>query len=228
MIKIKIPKIKLPRTDVIFKDDAIISICTGRNVLHLGATDFPFHKERAKKGILLHQKIKKVASSLIGLDVNRSAIVDLKTSGIDDIFYGDLIKGTFSKDILRVKQGFDVIIFGDVIEHLDNPGLALQNIKKFMSKKTLLIVTCPNMHCLHNYKSFFNGKEDVHPDHVMWPSFVTTKNLLINNDYKLLKFNYCMWGSKDDFRGARALVYCILMKMKPYLASAMFFRLKIR
>ena len=38
----------------------------------------------------------------------------------------------------------DVIIFGEVIEHLMNLETALTNLKKVMSKDTLLIISTPN------------------------------------------------------------------------------------
>jgi 2-polyprenyl-3-methyl-5-hydroxy-6-metoxy-1,4-benzoquinol methylase len=44
----------------------------------------------------------------------------------------------------------DIIIFGEVIEHLMNLEIALTNLKKVMSKDTLLIISTPNAyHVLH-------------------------------------------------------------------------------
>lgn len=215
---------KLPRTKVIFKDDVLESVCRNKRVLHLGASDEPFQVKRAKEGIMLHQRLQKVAKKIIGVDYSRKAINDLKKFGIDNIYFGDVVKGVFDKEI---KGDFDIIVCGDIIEHLESPGLALQNIKRFMTKKTRMFITVPNMHCFNNYKSFFTGKEDVHPDHMYWPSYVTMSNIIKRSGLRIVCFNYSMWGRRDEFKGFKAAVYGIMMKMKPYLASALFFEVKL-
>jgi len=215
----------LPYTPVIFKDDRIVELCRGKKVLHLGATDAPFHVERSKKKTLLHQRIEEVAKSLIGLDYDRKAISYLNSVGIDNIFFGDLIKGEYSP---KISGKYDVIVMGDVIEHLDSPGTALENIKAFFKDNTRLVITCPNMHCIHTYRTFYTGREDVHPDHMYWPSYTTMKTMIERRGYIITRFNYCMWGKKDEYRGLRWFVYRILLKLRPYLASAMSFEVRLQ
>ena len=65
-----------------YKHDYLLHACTGKKVLHIGATDYPYHEERAKKGILLHQKLNKVAN-VTGLDISKDAIKTLKENGIE-------------------------------------------------------------------------------------------------------------------------------------------------
>ena len=76
-----------------YKDDLILKFCKGKRVLHIGATDYPFHIQKGLKGELLHQKLDKVSNFLIGIDISRKAIYELKKElNINNIYYGDIIK----------------------------------------------------------------------------------------------------------------------------------------
>ena len=164
----------------LFRDEFILDYCKGKSVLHIGATDSPYHREKAEKGELLHQKLQKVCKQLIGLDIDKKAIKILKDEfNIKDIYFGDIIKGKYELNLNKYK--FDYILFADVIEHLDNPGTALVNLKKFMNNKTRMIITTPNVfqHC--NFMTYFTGVENVHPDHTFWPSYKTMCKLIENN-----------------------------------------------
>ena len=179
-----------------FKHDLILNFCENNKVLHIGAADNPYHLERFNNGTLLHLKLQKNCEEVVGLDVNKKAIKELKNLGIDNIFYGDVCKDSYDVNFKNMK--FDYIVFSDVIEHLDNPGLALANIKKLMGKKTKLILTTPNVFSYTNIMTHITGKENVHPDHTFQPSYKTMCKLFGNNDLKIECFTYCFWGSHGE------------------------------
>lgn len=62
----------------LYKDDIIIEKCNNKNILHIGATDTPYHLEKAKKNLLLHQKLLKICKNLVGIDVDKKSILELK------------------------------------------------------------------------------------------------------------------------------------------------------
>lgn len=82
-------------------------------------------------------------SELIGIDKDRNTIKELKTFGINNIFYGDIVKGEYEIDF--GKYNFDCILFTDVIEHLDYLGAAIKNIKQLMTMNTTSIIIMPNI-----------------------------------------------------------------------------------
>jgi 2-polyprenyl-3-methyl-5-hydroxy-6-metoxy-1,4-benzoquinol methylase len=178
-----------------YKHELILKKCEEQNVLDIGAANFPYHIERCKNNTLIHQKIKKVAKSLVGIDINKEAIQELKKYNIKDIYYGDIVENKYD---FKIKDDFDIIIFGDVIEHLDNPGLALNNLKQFMSKKTILIITAPNTWSIFNIKNMFSKNENVHPDHTFWTSKKTMDNLIKRQGYIINSFEYVLDGSEQD------------------------------
>lgn len=192
----------------LFKTDMILEFCKNKKVLHVGACDAPYHIEKAKNGTLLHQALKKVSKEIIGIDADKKALDELRNHGIEDIFYGDVIRGCYEIDLDNYE--FDYIIFGDVIEHLDNPGLALGNIKKFMNKNTKLILTTPNCFSYASVKIVLTGEEYVHPDHVFWPSKKTLCILFQRYSLKTVYFSYCFYNSSREVTFKKLFFYKIV------------------
>lgn len=206
-----------------YKDDLIIERCKNKRVLHVGATDTPYHLEKAKKNKLLHQRLQVVCKELVGIDIDKQSIEELKQFGIN-IFHGDILTGKYEVDFKKHK--FDFIVLGDIIEHLENPGLALDNIKKLMSKNTKIILTVPNAFSYMNIKTPFTGKEKVHPDHVFWPSYKTMLRLFESKNLKTDYFSYCFWDSSKEESLKGRLAHKLILKRMKHLLPCMFFILK--
>ena len=81
----------------------------------------------------------------------------MRNFGAKNIFYGDVIQNEYEIDLNKFH--FDYIIFGDVIEHLENPGLGLDNIKNLVSKNTKLILTAPNCFSYAGVRNILTRKE---------------------------------------------------------------------
>jgi len=206
------------------KDDIIVEKCKNKGVLHIGATDNPYHIEKVRQNRLLHQKLQEVCRELIGLDVDEKSINELKHFGINNIFYGDILTGKYNVNLKN--KNFDFIVFGDIIEHLENPGLALKNIKKLMSNKTRILLTTPNVFFYNNIQTFLTGKEKVHPDHTFWPSYITMRKLISSSGLKTEKFFYCFWGSYKEKSLKLKIIYKLILNRTRYLLPCMFFILK--
>lgn len=209
----------------LFKHDLILQFCKNKKVLHIGATDAPYHKEKGLKEELLHQKLQKVCKKLVGIDIDKKAIKYLKEKfGINNIFYGDIIKNKYK---VKLTGHWDYIVFGDVIEHLENPGLALENIKKLMNKNTYILLTAPNVFGYSNFICYFTGKEVVHPDHTFWTSYKTLSHLLEIKGLKTEYFTYCFCGSYNNIRTLkRKFFYKILKNKINHIKPCLFFILK--
>ena len=114
----------------------IRQLTAGLDVLDVGCTGKKANGRIPHPGTTLHQSIKPVSRSLTGVDSDADGIRLMKQEGFtvvcDDITSMDL------------KHTFDVIIAGEVIEHLVNPGLALQNLGKHLRHKGRLVVTTCN------------------------------------------------------------------------------------
>ncbi|MEQ1923524.1 MAG: methyltransferase domain-containing protein [Pyrinomonadaceae bacterium] len=157
----------------------ILDKCGGKRVLHLGCTNHPYTAESIKHDMLLHAEIERKAASLAGIDSEQDSLALLEKAGFQHLFTGDLEK----LDDLDIEGEFDIIVAGEMIEHLNNPGLFLDGIKRFMHKDTKLILTTINAYCGMRFLWYgLRGKrgrnEFVHPDHVAYYSYSTLNKLL--------------------------------------------------
>jgi SAM-dependent methyltransferase len=79
-------------------------------------------------------------------------IVKEQMNGCEKIIYEDISKG------LSLKSNyFDLVFFGDVIEHLIEPDYSIQEIHRIMKKEGILILTTPNLANIVNRFSLLFG-----------------------------------------------------------------------
>lgn len=200
----------LPRLKVVLRHDYVVDKCKGKSVLHLGAVD-SFNG----KVCGLHKRLMNVSCFVIGLDIDSHGIGKARSAGIQNIVYGDLEKlGKVS-----IAGNFDVIVAGEIIEHLSNPGLFLEGVKRFFSHHTEMIVTTPNAFSLHRFLIALRGIEYVHPDHVSYYSYTTLEHLLQRHGFTTEeKLAYLLEGrllnarkllSKINFNFASGLIFTV-------------------
>ena len=175
------PHFKLPRS-LVDRDQFILAAAEGKTVLHLGCADYPFTEERVADGSWLHAKISAVAESCLGLDIDEDTVNFLRNRhGIKNIMIGD----AECLNTLAPKH-FDLIVAGELIEHLNNPGLFLKTAGQVLAPKGKLIITTTNAYCLRRLVRIPFGYESIHPDHTCYFSHSTLCTLFERFHYKLL------------------------------------------
>src|SRR5262245_29333406 len=120
--------------------DYLIDRCRGRRVLHLGCTNWPYTDAALADGSLLHLQLQKVAAELHGVDADPEGLARLAARGHNHLHQGDLER----LDTLPLAASFDVIVAGEIIEHLANPGRFLAGVQALMLADTSLIITTVN------------------------------------------------------------------------------------
>ncbi len=153
--------------------------CRGQRVLHLGCTNWPYMEPMLSDGTLLHLRLGAEARTLWGLDADQEGLDALAARGVPNLVRGDLER----LDAVDIPETFDVIIAGEIIEHLSNPGLFLRGIQRFMSADTRLVLTTINAYGAARIGRYFlagrgGRQEPVHPDHVAYYSYSTLGRLL--------------------------------------------------
>ena len=124
------------------RKDSIVNYCKGKVALDLGCTQHRMMGKEINEENWLHYRIKQVAQKVIGIDYLKDEIKRLNNIGYN-IIYGNI--ENIDKIELPVNH-FDVIVCGELIEHLSNPGLFLKNVKTIMNDNALLIITTPNVY----------------------------------------------------------------------------------
>lgn len=169
--------------------DFIREACRGKRVLHLGCTNWPYTLESLEHNMLLHRELEQIADRVVGFDADEQGIETLRENGSVNLHTADLER----LDLLELDETFDVIVAGEMIEHLNNPGLFLNGIKRFMNAETDLVLTTINAYCGMRFWQYgLKGKrgtqEPVHPDHVAYYSYSTLKLLIERHEMRVEKF----------------------------------------
>lgn len=200
----------------------IKNACRGKKVLHLGCTNYPFTGEALENKMLLHLELTEISNELYGLDFDQKGIDILSESGVKNLFRGDLEK----LEDAQISEIFDIIVAGEIIEHLSNPALFLRGVKRFMNRDTTLLLTTINAYCgMRFFQYALRGKggsrEPVHPDHVAYYSFSTLSLLLKRENYKIGRFLYYDIGleHRPHNRWYYNLANDICVKAAPQLAD---------
>ncbi|MBA4198038.1 MAG: hypothetical protein C0459_10840 [Chitinophaga sp.] len=164
-------KLLLPRP--VERVNYIVQNCTGKRVLDLGCYDeTALIKENTGK--YLFTEISKVAELHFGVD-NSSKLPE---TGISYSDTGKIFKG----DIYNLHQmnfgntEFDVIVAGELIEHLPNTLDFFKHIKKQYAGKKMICST-PNTTSLSNIVLALFKRESCHIDHLQVYSYKTLNTL---------------------------------------------------
>lgn len=181
---------------MIYRKEEIMNYCKGKNVLHLG---FIQHHDLYEKKIAehdwLHEKIAQVANRVVGVDYLKNDVDIIVNKYGYEAYFADV---TNQENMLAIKDvlkeiNIDVIVCGELIEHVDNPGLMLENIKMLMGDETKLIITTPNPWCSNRIRLMQSGhyeREWLNDEHVAWYSFQTLKQLLDRRGFQEVKYGY--------------------------------------
>ena len=158
--------------------DHLLARARGRRVLHLGCTNAPYTATGLADGSLLHLRLNEAAGELHGMDIDLAGLDVLAARGIQHLHHGDLSALRAQLSALR----FDLIIAGEIIEHLANPGQFLDDVKHVMSADTTVIITTVNAYCGFRMAQYaLRGRggraEPVHPEHVAYYSYATLARL---------------------------------------------------
>lgn len=98
------------------------------DILDVGGEDITFYN-------ILKERIDNVNYEVI--NISSSRVATFRKQGIKAYALNICEK-------VNIRKKYDYVIFGEIIEHLPNPGVALLNIKKFLKKGGTLIGTTPN------------------------------------------------------------------------------------
>lgn len=118
------------------KDDAIVDLCRGRRVLDIGCIDHDLRTVEQLGATWLHGRIRGVAAELTGLDILDDAARELNERGFD-------IRIADAHDF-DLGQKFEVVVAGDIVEHMTNVGSFFDAIARHLEPGGLCIVTTPN------------------------------------------------------------------------------------
>lgn len=146
-------------------------------MLDIGALDETAYKVKRHDGSWLHLALAGVAQEVIGIDNSALIPADgLETSRNSRI----LRMGVESLDQVPGRDSYDVIVAGELIEHLPNAQTFLETVRGagFRTGCELLLTT-PNATAFHNVILALGKRESMHKDHVAIFSYKTLATLCV-------------------------------------------------
>lgn len=172
------------------RDDRLLELAEKKTVLHLGCVGFAdlSTEDRVKMARQsLHYQLSEIAN-VTGIDYSREAIEYYRSNGVfDNVIFGDAEK----LNEVPLETKFDLIIAGDIIEHLANPGLMLEGIMRFAHDDTRILITTPHSFGLPNYIRFIMGTFVEGAEHVMTFNTQNIFNLCDRAGYTVESIDTC-------------------------------------
>lgn len=140
------------------------SLAAGRRVLDIGVVDHM--PARAADDDWLHKSIVDVAAYCLGVDVLAEGVEQLRRKG-----YNARVCDVTTSD---PGERFDLVICGEVAEHLGSPGALFSGAARCLLPGGRLVITSPNPHYLPRIRDALLGRVEENVDHVtyLFPSGV--------------------------------------------------------
>lgn len=163
-----------PKTSI---QEFLGSFVRGKTVLDLGCVEHDESSEAAE--FWLHKHLLKNAKSVLGMDILEKDVEQLRQRGYN------IICGDATKD--WAGQTFDVVVAGEIIEHVPDPGGLLTNMRRHLNPDGQLVITTPHPFFFANFLVSMLSKENSywHPDHVAWFCPYTLRSALHKAGYKV-------------------------------------------
>ena len=128
--------------------------------------------------------------SVLGIEKDKQAVEVAKTNRMP-VKYGDIEDESL---ILSIEEKFDVVLFIDVLEHLNSPQETLKRVKLLLKKGGRIMVTCPNVAYWSVRKNILLGRWDykdgtiLDSTHLHFYTASGWRSLIENSGYTIMRF----------------------------------------
>ena len=222
---------RLPPVLRVERESLLISLTKGKIALHVGCVDSGLLDDRLFSGRFLHSELAQSARELWGLDSDGGGIEKLRGLG-----FSRLLVGSAESPPAEIPRGyFDVVVAGELIEHLRNPGAFLDSTLSLLGPGGLLVITTPNALRFYNPLTALSARELVHPDHLCWYSPYTLLRTVQAGKFKvtqvyvyaqaplasLRKSSVLEWPWRLIFNGCSWVVHNLAVRLFPYSADGL-------
>jgi len=145
------------------------TLCAGKDVLDVGCINHDLQNKDSKEW--LHSSIRTVAKSTLGVDYLEHEIGELAKLGYR-VIAADVTKP------IQIDEKFDVIVVGNLIEHLSNFEGLMLNIERLMKPGGCALISTANPFFREQYfYSAFKNDIIVNQEHTCWLDPITLDQL---------------------------------------------------
>jgi SAM-dependent methyltransferase len=158
----------------------------------------------------LFKRIVELNPEALGVDVDAVGIGALRAKGYN-VEHADA-------QTMDLGRRFDTIVAGETIEHLENPGQFLRNLRRHARPGGVLILSTPNPFYLKQTWKILRGKPpEVHEEHTVWFDPITLGQLLIRTGWQPEQAFWIQparrpWTWLQAWRGSSAHSFLVLAR----------------
>jgi len=197
--------------------------CRDRFVLHLGAvgeTCQDTERRVARAADSVHAHLTRIARACVGVDNDAPSVTALTKRGIfDNLVLADAtLLHRHEVDLPAV----DVVVVGDTIEHLADPGRLLDAVNALSDRHTRLVVTTPNALGLGIFLRNVAGQPVEGPDHVCSFNAYTLTNLLARHGWRTEETWTCHQPAAARLNPATFRLGKLVLSRAPRLGGTLF------
>lgn len=154
-----------------------------KDVLDIGCCNFCYFSGIEKMHYNLHDNLKNYCKTLKGIDISEEGVKFLREKGYN-VEVGNA-------ENFNLNQKFDVIIAGELIEHLSNFQGFFDSVKRHLKENGLLILTTPNMFYFKEILFLIlRGYPAINPEHTCWFDEIALRQLLNRFSFSIEKIMY--------------------------------------
>lgn len=185
----------------------LAELARGKAVIDLGCADAGQVDMKISGGTWLHRWVADAAERCIGVDTDEAAVARLQELGEREIYLADITGPVPVIDEAR----WDLLVMGEVLEHIDNPVAFLEAIRERHSGRIARVAfSVPNAFALLNVIGALRGRESINSDHRYWFTPYTMGKVLVRAGMQPEWFTFCDSvphpGAVGLARARRALV----------------------
>lgn len=173
---------RLPPATLVDRASHLVEAVRGRRAVHVGFVDSGCWDYHDRFDSWLHAHLDSAAAELVGLDLDGAGVQRAQEMG----FAAHAVDCSDAEAVAALGlEPAQVVVAGEVIEHLDDSGSFLEGLHSLVEPGGRLIVTTPNASGLLNAgAAALAGFEVNHPDHVTLYSCYTLTNLLARHGWQ--------------------------------------------
>jgi 2-polyprenyl-3-methyl-5-hydroxy-6-metoxy-1,4-benzoquinol methylase len=212
-----------PIKDYVSRDEKILEVCRGKRVLHLGCvgfTDCPMADKIRLARQSLHQRLTE-NSECLGVDLDAETLAQLQAQ---QVFSNVVVGNVEQLELLPANlPKFDVVVAGDIIEHLSNPGKMLDGVSRWLRPGGVLIVSAPNSMGLPAFVRYLFGRFREGLQHVLCFNPITLAQLLERHGYQVRQAMTCHQSAAARQHGWRFAAGRSCFRLFPKLGGTLLF-----
>lgn len=134
-------------------------LAKGKAVLNIGAAgNVEFYMD-GRRHLWMHERLRSIAGELMGLDIDAESVAYANARG-ENLVLGNC-------ETVQLGRRFDLVVLSEVIEHVNAPVAAIDNLIQHLKPGGKLFITTPNpTHYGTVLRALFNRSVSVYYDHV--------------------------------------------------------------